>query len=97
MLGRSFLKLLLISLGLTGCESLCGSRGVTEVKIPITAPCTPPPPIEPVVDPISGLTPDKPTDELVKILRASRVIWRDRALQLETLINKAYGGNNVRR
>lgn len=75
---------------LTSCCSICPPQieeRIIEVKVPVPVPCPIPPQIEPVHDPVVDFKKGQTLEQLVKDLRASRVIWRERANSLEILIN----------
>lgn len=73
---------------MTSCCSLCPqTERVVEVKIPVPVMCPAPPAFEAIVDPVLSFTPLTSIDQKVKDLRASRVIWRERAKQQEVLLD----------
>ena len=55
--------------------------------------CQKPPVIETVDDPVLSLTDDTPIEDAVRALRASRVLWREKAKELTRLL-VGYGANN---
>lgn len=73
---------------LTSCATFCPKTEVpVEIKIPVPVNCPAPPVIDPIVDPVLGFTSKTSIEQMILDLRASRVLWRDRAGQLETIIN----------
>ncbi len=75
---------------MTSCCSICPPKYIdrpVEVKIPVPAECKVPPVIEPITDPYKKVLKGMLVEDMIKDLRASRVLWRERALSLEILLN----------
>jgi hypothetical protein len=75
---------------LTSCCSWCPPRieeRIVEVKVPVPVACPVPPSFELITDPVLSLKKDTPIEQKIKDLRVSRVVWRERAKQLEVLLD----------
>lgn len=73
---------------LTSCATFCPKTEIpVEIKVPVPVSCPVPPTIDPIVDPVLSFTPETSVEQMVLDIRASRVLWRDRAIQLETILN----------
>lgn len=68
----------------TSCCSWCP---VNEIRIPVPVACPVPPVYEAIVDPVLSFTPTTGSNQMIKDLRAARVLWRDRAIQQEILLD----------
>jgi hypothetical protein len=72
----------------TSCCKWCPPIEKTvEVKIPVPVSCPAPPVFEKVVDPVLSFTDSVTIEQKIKDLRASRVLWRERAKQQEVLLD----------
>lgn len=83
---------------MTSCCSICPPKikeAIVEVKVPVPVPCKQPPQIEPIFDPVLNWQKDVAVDQMIKDLRASRVLWRARANSLEILINSYRTANGT--
>jgi hypothetical protein len=58
-----------------------------EVKVPVAIECPVPPTLPPIDDPVSHFDAKITIEQSVLDLRASRVLWRDRAKQLDILLD----------
>lgn len=75
---------------MTSCCSICPPKYIDrpiEVKVPVPIDCPTPPQIEPLDDPFKKAKKGMLIEDLIKDLRASRVLWRDRAQSLEILLD----------
>ena len=73
---------------MTSCCKWCQPVDrIVEVKIPVPVACPAPPVFEQIVDPVLSFTPLLTIDQKIKDLRASRVLWRERAKQQEVLLD----------
>lgn len=71
----------------------CASRTPVVVKVPVPVDCPKPPVLEGVADPVLALTDTTPVEDAVKAVRASRVLWREKAKELARIL-VGYGANN---
>lgn len=77
-----------LTLSLTSCSTFCTQfEKPVEVKIPVPVACPSPPQFEELIDPVLKFDDTTPTTQKVMDIRASRVMWRDRAKQMELLLN----------
>ena len=72
---------------LTSCSTCNEVVKTVEVKIPIPINCPEPPIFETINDPVLKFTTQMSIEDKIKDLRASRVLWRDRAKQQEIILN----------
>lgn len=73
---------------MTSCCKWCPPVDrLVEVKIPVPVACPAPPAFEEIVDPVLSFTELTTLEQKVKDIRASRVLWRDRAKQQEVLLD----------
>lgn len=82
-----------IGLFLTLVMTSCAATDTRVVKVPVPIECPKPPVIEAVDDPVLMMTDDMLIEDAVKALRASRVLWREKAKELARLL-VGYGANN---
>lgn len=81
---------------LTSCCKWCPVvEHTVEVKIPVAVACPVPPQFEQIADPVLTFTPSTDVLQMVKDLRASRVLWRDRAIKQDIILNsyRNYSGS----
>jgi len=82
-----------IGLFLTLVMTSCAATDTQIVKVPVPVECKKPPLIEPIDDPVLAMTDDTSIEDAVRTLRASRVLWREKAKELARLL-VGYGANN---
>lgn len=71
----------------------CATQVPEVIKVPVPVECPKPPVIEGVDDPVKALSDSMSVEDMVKALRASRVLWREKAKELARILT-GYGANN---